>query len=133
MLRSLLGAGLVLVVTAFWARLLLRGLAGVLLEELLRGIILRGGFEFLDSLVALFLELVEIALGLADSEVIETGGEGANGVDPVWLHRSVRKAVRKGVWGCGRGKTYTTGPPATAAYSVTPQFCQPRTRAKMME
>jgi hypothetical protein len=29
--------------------------------------------------------------------------------------------------------TYNAGPPATAAYSVIPQFCQPRTRAKMIE
>lgn len=75
-----------------------------------------------------------MALSFADSEVVETGGEGANSVDPVWLHRSVRKGVQKGGYGIvGGGKTYTTGPPAMAAYSVTPQFCQPRTRAKMME
>ena len=58
LLRSLLGGGFMAVVTALWAWLLPRGLAGVLLEELLRGIILCGGFEFFDRLVALLLELV---------------------------------------------------------------------------
>lgn len=71
------------VVTAFWAWLLPRRIAGVLLEELLRGIIFCGGFEFFDSLVALLLKLIQVALGFADSEVVEAGGEGANSVDPV--------------------------------------------------
>lgn len=28
---------------------------------------------------------------------------------------------------------YTTGPPATAPYSTTPQFCHPSTRARIIE
>ena len=52
-----------------------------------------------------------MALSFADSEVVETGGEGANSVDPVWLHRSVRKGVQKGGMGLWVGVRRTRPDP----------------------
>lgn len=45
---------------------LLGGIASVLLEQLLRGIVLRSDLELLDCFVALLLEAVEVAIGVVN-------------------------------------------------------------------
>ena len=91
------------------------------------GVVFRGFLELLDGAVSLLLEVVDIFLGLGDAVFIEFPYNVSHDVDAVKSLLDVYYKCLGGVF------IYITGPPATAAYSMTVQFCHPKTRARMME
>lgn len=87
-------------VAGTWARF--GGLAAVFLEQLLRGIVLGGRFELFDGLVALFLEVVEAALGSCGSVLKDPGSDGSHRVDSGKLAARPGEAKRWHRTGLGR-------------------------------
>lgn len=60
---------------------LLGRIAGVLLEQLLRGIVLRSDLELLDCFVALLLEAVEVAIGVVNPVLEVRASDCADCID----------------------------------------------------
>lgn len=96
-------------------------LASIFLEQLLGGVVLGRLLQAFDCAISFFGESLDVGVGAGDTPVVEACRDGANNVDTGYNQpRSTQVA-------CHQEETYSNGPPATAVYSVRPQFLYPTT------